>query len=384
MSAALVLALAAPSTATTTVHSGLQAALDRITAAGMPGTFAEVRNGYQTDRAASGVADIDTGRRTQPGMRHRIGSITKTFVAATLLQLVWEGRLVLDAPVARYLPQYSTPGVTVRMLLNHTSGIGDYDTELFKTPEDVIRYRHTTFRNDHLARLGLDAPRTGPPGGPFSYSNTNYVLAGMILEKVTGHSAVYEINKRILWRLGLHHTYFAGSTSHIFGPHSKAYIPWTDGELMDFSVYNMSWGWMVGDVVSTTNDLNRFFRALLTGKVLGAAELAQMQTVVPFDPEQPFFGGYGLGLYTLPLCGDVWGHDGLVFGHATISLHSADGSRQITLAQNMTHYAPPGEPDPIAEATGQLIGDALCEDQTASRQLLQGWRSPLPQRVLTH
>lgn len=376
----LVLIAASPSVAASP-ETGLKTALDRITAAGMPGSFAEVRR--PTARAASGLADVNTGRPMRPDLKHRVGSITKTFVATTVLQLVGERRIVLDAPVSRYLPEYEIPGITVRMLLNHTSGIGDFDTVIFQTPEDLLAHRDTTFTPRQLARIGLDAPRTNPPGARWSYSNTNYVLAGLIIERVTHRPAAFEVSRRVIWPLGLRDTYLAGSTSHIYGPHAKAYIPWYEGELLDFSVYNMSWGWMLGDMVSTTHDINRFFHALLSGKLLRASELAQMQTTVPFDPAVPQGGGYGLGLMNIPFpCGQVWGHDGLVFGHSAISLHTADVSRQVTIAQNMTHYTLPGLPDPIGEATFLLLLESLCPNASAqmSPQQVPAWRSPIPVR----
>ncbi len=306
------------------------------------------------------MADLDTGRPVRPGFQHRVGSITKTFVAATMLQLVGEGRVSLDAPIGRYLPGYAVAGVTVEMLLNHTSGIGDYDSILFVTPEDVERHRYTTFAPEQLARLGVDAPPTGDPGERHSYSNTNYVLAGLIIERVTRRNATDEVHRRIIRPLGLRDTYFPGRRTRIAGPHSEAYVPWYEGELRDFSVANMSWAWTAGALVSTAADLNRFFRALLGGRLLRPAELARMRTTVPMIPEAPDAAGYGLGLYWLDLPGGrFWGHDGLVFGHSAISLHSADGLRQVTLGMNVTHYSLPGEPHPIGEASGAFLATAL-------------------------
>ncbi|TDB71184.1 class A beta-lactamase-related serine hydrolase [Micromonospora sp. KC723] len=347
-------------------REALAAGLSAITDAGMVGVFAEVRDGGSRWRGASGVADLDTGRPMRDCLQHRVGSITKTFVATALLQLVGEGRVTLDDPIGRHLPQYAVDGVTVGMLLNHTSGIGDYDTVLFTSGEDVERHRYTTFTPDQLVRLGLAAPRTGTPGRRFDYSNTNYILAGLLIERVTGRPATEEIHRRVIRPLGLTDTYFPGNRTRISGPHSAAYLPWYDGNLRDFSVTNMSWAWTAGALISTSADLNRFFRALLGGRLLRRAELARMRTTVPLVPEQPEAGGYGLGLYWLALPGGpYWGHDGLVFGHSTISLHSPDGTRQATLGSNVTHYAAPGAPDPIADATFAFLITALGQSSTA-------------------
>jgi D-alanyl-D-alanine carboxypeptidase len=344
----------------------LDAALSGITEAGMIGVFAEVRDGRATWRGASGLADITTGRQVRPGYQHRVGSITKSFVATTVLQLVGEGRISLDAPVRRYLPDLAPDGVTVRMLLNHHSGIGTYDRVIFVTPELIEQHRTTTFTARELARIGLDMPPTNAPGERFNYSNTNYILAGLIVETVTGRPAAEEIRRRILKPLDLDDTYFPGTAPRITGPHSLGYVPWYEGELRDFSVYNMSWGGMAGELVSTTADLDRFYRALFTGRLLRPAQQAQLLGFLPTDPTNPDGVRYGLGVLALPMpCGQVQGHDGLVLGHSAISLHSPDGRRQVTLALNATHYQVPGTPDPIGAATAQFLTTALCGPQEA-------------------
>jgi D-alanyl-D-alanine carboxypeptidase len=312
------------------------------------------------------VADIATGAPVRDGMRHRVGCITKTFVATTVLQLVGEHRIALDAPIGRYVPRLVPADlgrqVTVRMLLNHTSGIGDFDTAIIKTPEDLITMGETTYTPEQLVQIGLSAGPTNAPGAAWSYSNTNYILAGLIIKKLTGHSYRTEVSRRILRPLGLRDTYFEGADPDIRGPHMHAYVPWTDGTLRDFTHYNMSWAYSAGELVSTAHDLNVFYRALLTGRLLARPLLAQMQTTVPEDPADPEAAGYGLGLYWIQApCGRFWGHDGGTIGHQTVSLHSADGRVQMTYAQNMAFYqASPTEPDPIDLASTQFFITALC------------------------
>jgi D-alanyl-D-alanine carboxypeptidase len=350
----------------------LRERLDAVHAAGMPGAFAEVRAGRRTWTPTAGVADVATGAPVTDGMRHRIGSITKTFVATTVLQLTGEHRIALDAPIGRYVPRLVPADlgrqVTVRMLLNHTSGIGNYTDVLIKTPEDLITMGETTYSPRDLIRLGLSAGPTNAPGAAFSYSNTNYVLAGQIVEKVTGHSYRTEISRRILRPLGLRHTYFEGTDPEIRGPRMHAYVPWADGELRDFTHYNMSWASSAGEMVSTAHDLNVFYRALLTGRLLARPLLAQMQTTVPDDPAHPEAGGYGLGLYSVRLpCGLFWGHDGGTIGHQTVSWHSADGRAQMTFAQNMAFYqTSPTEPHPIDVADAEFFIAALCGTGTST------------------
>ena len=170
----------------------LQAAMDHVHRAGMPGVFAEVRDGDQVWRGAAGVADVDTGRPVTPDMRHRVGSITKTFTAAAVLQQVESGQIGLDAPIGHYLPRL-VPGergntITVRMLINHTSGLADYlpyaypSLQAFPsladtTPESLDDNRFTRFHPTELIEMGVTAPAVGTPGGtPGVYSNTNYLL----------------------------------------------------------------------------------------------------------------------------------------------------------------------------------------------------------------
>jgi D-alanyl-D-alanine carboxypeptidase len=354
----------------------LQRLLNAEHAAGMPGVFAQVRDGRHTWNLAAGVADLETGRPVRPWFRQRVGSITKSFVATTVLQLVGERRLSLDAPIARYLPRL-VPGelgrqVTVRMLLNHTSGLGDYDEVLLADPEAVLRLQFQNVTPQQLVRVGLGQPPTNAPGERWSYSNTNYIILGLLIERLTGHRYATEVNRRIIAPLGLRDTYFPGGDPYLRGPHSKAYVQWTDGTLRDFSDFNMTWGWAAGELVSTMADLNRFYRALLTGQLLRADLLAQMQTTKPFEPTTPELGGYGLGLYWVALpCGRVWGHNGGVVGFTTDSYHSADARQQVSVAQN-ANFAPLDE---AYEVHGTFLVTALCGAAPATPAALARQRS---------
>ncbi|HEX8628294.1 MAG TPA: serine hydrolase domain-containing protein, partial [Catenuloplanes sp.] len=283
----------------------LQRLLEAEQRAGMPGLFAEVRDGRTRWPLAAGVADLDTGRPVRPWFQHRVGSITKTFVATTVLQLVGERRVRLDAPIGQYLPDVVAGPrgrqITVRMLLNHTSGIGNYTTALLGNPDDIARAAGHTFTPRDLATVGLIMAPTNAPGALWSYSNTNYIILGLLIERLTRRPYAAEIERRILRPLGLRDTYFPGTEPRIRGPHAAAYLSWVDGSLRDFSVFNMSWAWAAGELVSTPADLNTFYRALLTGRLLAPPLLREMQTTVPFDPAQPEAAGYGLGLFSVAL-----------------------------------------------------------------------------------
>lgn len=352
---ALALVVAASPAHAATDPTTLQQKLDAIHAAGIPGAFAKVRDDGTTWRGATGVADIGTRRPMRPHLQHRVGSITKTFVATALLQLVGEGRLALDEPVGRHvgdlLPPDLAATVTLRMLLNHTSGISDIDHVMVRTYEDLETVHRTTYTPEQLVDIALAQPRTNAPGADHNYSNTGYIIAGVILERVTGRPAELEIARRITVPLGLWQTYLPGGFRFIVGPHSKGYVPYPDGSLRDFSVANLSWLWTAGALISTADDLDRFYRALLDGRLLRPAQLAQMKTT---------FGdtGYGLGLYRVDLPCDVtlWGHDGAVFGYTAISWQSEDGATRIVHAQNLY---PTVDPAP-GDATVDFIVTALC------------------------
>ena len=349
----------------------LQQQLQAMHEAGMPGVFAQVRDGSRTWNLAAGVADIDTGRPVRPQFRHRVGSVTKTFVATTILQLVGEHRVDLDVPIARYLPDV-LPGelggqVTVRMLLNHTSGIADYAPVLFANPEE-LQFR--TITPQELIRIGLSQPPTNAPGERWSYSDTNYVILGLLIERLTGRPYAEEISRRILRPLGLRHTYFPGTNPYIRGPHMAGYVVLADGSLRDVTVFNPSSGWATGEMISTAADVNSFYRALLTGRLLTPALLAQMQTTVVIVPS---IAGYGLGIMWLATpCGRVWGHLGGVVGYSTNSWHSADGRRQVTQAENLIQYAAPGEVHPIDQARDAFLTTAMCGPQAP----VFDWPSP--------
>ncbi|WP_141578434.1 serine hydrolase [Actinomadura sp. WMMA1423] len=361
----------------------LRATLDATRDAGMYGLFSEARDGSTRWRGAAGTADVRTGRPVTPDMRHRVGSITKSFVATAILQQVELGRVDLDAPVARYLPGV-LPGrlgdqTTVRMLLGHTSGIGDYVFAAFPSlrelsPDSLDEFRFRRVGPAQLIAWGLKAPRTGEPGERWSYSNTNYIIAGELLEKVTGTKAEKYITKNVIRKAGLKHTYFP-STPWIPGPHSRMYESLYQHVQppRDYSAFDMGWAGTAGALVSTTDDLNRFYRRLLTGGLVGPAALAQMQRTVPVkDADGNVLMNYGLGLYSLDLpCGRFWGHDGAVFGAGTQSLSSAGGERQVSFAINLMKYqqlSAGGAPvaHPIDNALAAHAVEALCGSRPAT------------------
>ncbi len=328
------LTAAAPSVAARPRPDTLQRSLDRLVRSdGLPAALASVtgRDG-RTRTYVAGAGDLATGAEVPRDGQVRIGSNTKTFTAVVVLQLVGEGRVGLDAPVETYLPGLVRGDgidgrhITVRQLLQHMSGLPNYtEYDLQPRPYDPRDLLDIALR--HKAHFA--------PGAKWEYSNTNYVLAGLIVEKVTGRDLAREIDRRIIQRLGLRHTYFpAPGDVTIREPHPHGYHRETaDGPLRDITDMDPSWSWAAGQLISTNSDLNRFFSELLRGRLLPDAQLAQMRTTVPAD----YFGrgaGYGLGLVSRPLsCGGVyWGHGGSFPGYETRGGATEHGRRAAHIA----------------------------------------------------
>ncbi|MFF5139695.1 serine hydrolase domain-containing protein [Streptomyces sp. NPDC013157] len=311
---------------------------------------------------AAGTADLRTGRPMNATDRLRVGSVTKTFTATVVLQLAAEHRLTLDATVDRYLPGlidahgYDGRRITVRQLLCHTSGLADYlDAPEWEHPER-LRYRH--FEAAELIARALQLPR---PEGSWHYATTNYLVLGLIVQKVTGHAPEDEISRRVIRPLGLHDTSWPGDATRLRGPHSHSYFTSGDGRRADGTDWNMSFGGVGGALVSTQGDLTRFAAALLGGRLLPAAQLAEMERTVAADPDRLWPGArYGLGLISSPLsCGGVWwGHAGTVPGGHRVLVAVGPGGRSVAVALNQV-------PDSLqAELDFQdLVDTSLCDSE---------------------
>lgn len=343
----------------------LQVALDGLVADhGFPGVLATVvdARGRERDDTA-GVGDLATGRRVPPDGQVRIGSNTKTFTASVVLQLVAEGKVALDEPVETYLPGVvrgegiDATAITVRNLLQHTSGLAEYLLGMdLGSPPDFFSIRDRYWQPRDLVDLSLAQGADFQPGERWAYSNTNYVLAGLIVERVTGRPLAEQVTERIIEPLGLHDTYVPlPGERDLRGRHPQGYHPRPDGTLDDITRLDPSMGGAAGDMVSTPSDLNRFFAALVAGEVVPAAQLEQMQTTVPMPPEYPG-DGYGLGLISTELsCGVVaWGHGGDIPGYSSRGGVVADG-RAATIVT--TSLVPSMEALAAAE---QAVDTALC------------------------
>jgi D-alanyl-D-alanine carboxypeptidase len=330
----------------------LQAVLDQLVDAGVAGVIARVQQGREVRARAAGVDDLSTGARLRPAARLRVGSITKTFVATVVLQLVHEGRLRLDAPVDTWLPGLLPDGdtITVRHLLQHTSGLPDY----VETPGFVAGLlENPVYQPEELVALATDRPLEFAPGTDFAYSNTGYIVAGLLVEAVTGNSLGRELHDRFFEPLGLEHTSFPVSTRKPGGYHARGYVPGDQAptpqaEPLDVTEINPSWAWAAGALVSNAADVSRFYRSLLGGRLLDRRLLKEMKTTVP-DPEGG--GEYGLGIARVQAqCGAFWGHEGALPGYVTWALTTEDARRSGVLAVTM---------NPVPQAARAPYGDAL-------------------------
>ncbi|HEY6794699.1 MAG TPA: serine hydrolase domain-containing protein [Kineosporiaceae bacterium] len=326
-------ATAASSPARTPLASELKARADALVAAGAAATVGRTPDRHGIAHVAAGVEERTSGRRAESDDAFEIGSITKTFMATLTLQLVAERRVRLDDTVERWLPGVVPAGdhITLRMLLNHTSGLYNYtnDPALF---EAVSNDPARVFSPQQLVAIATAHAPVFAPGAGWEYSNTNYVVIGMILRAVTGLAPRDLLRLRITGPLHLARTYLAdqapvGDRPHYLHGYLLAYGP--DGVAADIDVagVSLSWGSTAGAMISTTGDLDRFFNALLGGRLLPSAQVKEMETTVPV-PNTDARVGYGLGLLRLDTdCGTVWGHDGVTLGHLSAALFTVDGRR---------------------------------------------------------
>ncbi|WP_328993971.1 beta-lactamase family protein [Kribbella sp. NBC_01245] len=317
----------------------LQEVLDSLVAAGAAGVLMHYRDDHGTWRGASGVAELGTAKPVDPAGSFRIGSVTKTFTATVVLQLAGEGMLSLDDKLDRWLPGVvpAGDGITLRQLLNHTSGLYNYTADL-PDAAGIVRERFVHWDPSRAVGMATERGPSFEPGATRSYSNTNYILLGLVIEAATGRTYDTEVHDRILSPLDLQQTFVPGDDVTLPEPHAHGYLA-VDGVLVDMAEFNPSQAWAAGEIVSTAADLNRFYAALLTGELLRPEELRALQTTVPTD-EAFHLGGLGISRLNLPNL-VVWGHSGGIFGYRTWSYHSADATRQATVSLSTTDAAAP-------------------------------------------
>ncbi|MFG2236808.1 serine hydrolase domain-containing protein [Streptomyces sp. NPDC048723] len=356
--AALAPATTAHAAPTTPDLEALTQALRNTTAAGAPGALARFSGPGGVSVRTEGVRDRTTGSAMDPQARFRIGSVSKTFSSVVLLQLVDEGRIDLDTAVNQYLPGLLPDDrITVRHLLSHRSGLADYTNAMFEhTVPGFEAVRNKVFSYQELVNLSLREPRTTEPGVAYKYSNTNFVVVGMLIEKATGNGVAKEYERRIFKPLKLRNTSYVHPSTQIKGLHTRGYLhPDEAGApLVDSTEQTVSWAQSAGAVISNPADLNTFTSALLGGRLLPARMLDAMLTATPTDTTNTRFYGLGLRRYDLSCGTSVYGHTGTVQGFYTYAFSTRDGRRSLSAMANTSNK---GEAN---TALGGTLEAAFC------------------------
>ncbi len=356
MLAAVVTTVAILAMASTPAFAGhrqdaVRAAAQELVRQGFPAVVVYVRDGTRERRVAAGKADMATGEPATAQHRFRIASNTKAFTATVVLQLVGEGRLSLSDTLADVLPGvvrgggYEPERITVRQLLEHSSGIHDPLDPHFFDPYLVDQDRGHVYPPREVIRRSLVDPPSFPPGAKTGYSNTGYLLLGLIIERVTGNAADWEIRDRILRPLHLNRTTFPLIDPYIHGRHLHGY----DLTGQDMSVFSPSYDWTAGAMMSTVDDLADFHRALFGGRLLAPREQRLLREAGPD-------GHHALGVETGPLrCPGrqrtIWGNTGAGPGYLSVSMTTADGTRQVVLVATTFDLAAELRDEPTVPAS---------------------------------
>jgi len=337
--------------------------LQAVVRSGLPGVVA-VTSGPGFDwEGAAGLANVESGEPLTVEHRFRVASVTKPFIAATVLQLVDEGAFALDDPAAPFVAD-----VTVRQLLNHTSGLPNFDDDLvaFFEPYRKNPAHRSELAPPELLALALERPRLFPPGEGWAYTGTNYQALGLLVEEATGTTLREELARRIFDPLGLDATDLPVETWPVpglarqYAPAENPMFPGPGPGPVDMTELDLPFNWAGGGIVSSGRDLTRFLKALLGGELLSGDLRAEMLRTVPSDWDES--DGYGLGIGEVTSlmggaaspCGAAWGHLGLG-GHTTVALASERAEQQVVVMVN----GPPMSPE-AWEAIGELVWACYC------------------------
>ncbi|MFF3320103.1 serine hydrolase domain-containing protein [Streptomyces sp. NPDC003035] len=368
LTAAIGAAAAAIVTLTTTTahaastddHPATRTALNTFQSAAGPGAAVHAGDSTGSWTLSAGTGTINTTKPIRADEHYRIGSQTKTFTAATVLQLVDEGRVALDTDIGTYLPGtvngngYDGTRITVRHLLQHTSGIAAYDP----LASVALAEPDGTYTMATLVKEGLKRAPVSAPGAGFTYSNTNYLILGMLIEKVTGLPVHEAVTRRIIEPLGLTRTVFpapgdralpAPAVPGYHGARIGSFYFWSPVLSYDPSVFSAA-----GAMISTMQDLSAFYAALTAGKVVSPAALAEMEKARDIGG-----GGYGLGIVKVDLScgGEAWGHNGAVPGYFSHTMVTKDGRHAAVMTNAYLASNPSGQ------KLTTLLDTALCENR---------------------
>lgn len=306
------------------------AARTALKQASTPGAVVGVRSPAGTWTKAYGESDPKTGKAMAVGVHTRIGSITKTFTGTLVMRLAQDGKLSLEDPVEKYVPGVPNGDrVTLRQLTNMTSGVASY-TRSTKFTDTYFAKPETVFTPDRLLEVGISESPLFEPGEKFDYSNTNTVLLGMVVEKVTGGPVEQAMQTLVFDPLELTHTSWPGESTELPEPYAQGFTLQGDfatpDEPSNATHWNPAWGWTAGELISTVDDLLVYGRALGTGQ--GLLEPATQTERLTSFPGQ---AGYGIGMG----CVDGWvGHTGELPGYNTTLYYDTTSDTTVVVQAN--------------------------------------------------
>ncbi|MFL5942459.1 MAG: serine hydrolase domain-containing protein [Gaiellaceae bacterium] len=346
--------------------AALQDQLEAVVATGVPGAVAVAVGPQGRVEGAAGVADLGTGEPLTVEHRFRIGSVTKIFVAALVLRLAAEGLLDLDGEATPF-----TEGITIRQLLNHTSGLDDFmgDPVAFFEPYRRDPGHRWEFGAGEELRLVLEKPRLFAPGEGWAYHGSNYIVLRLLVEEVTGSSLRTALRERVLEPLGLDRSHLVegplrGDCARGYLPPDNPILPGGPGPV-DVTELDLPFYRAGGGIVSTVADTAAILRALLGGGFLPRGLRSEMLDAVEADWEETDRYGLGIGEITALMgrqrspCGPAWGHLGFSLGYVAIALSSEDGERQVVLCVN-GNLVEPAAIDAFWDAAGRIAWDLYC------------------------
>jgi D-alanyl-D-alanine carboxypeptidase len=346
--------------------AAVQDQLEAVVATGVPGAAVVALGPEGRVEAAAGFADVATGESLTVEHRFRIGSVTKIFVAALVLQLVAEGLLDLDGDATPFVE-----GVTIRQLLNHTSGLDDFVGDIvsfFEPYRRDLAHRWELEPRDEL-RLVMEKPRLFPPGEGWAYHGSNYIVLRLVVEEATGVSLRDVLRQRVLAPLGLEKTDLVegplrGACARGYFPADNPVLPDGSGPV-DVTEIDVPFHRAGGGVVSTAGEIAKMLRALLGGELLPDHLRAEMLQAV--DSDWPETDRYGLGIGEITAlmgrqrspCGPAWGHIGFSVGYTAMALSSEDGKRQVVICANGSAGSQEAE-DSFWDTAGRLAWHLYC------------------------
>jgi len=314
-------------------EAALQAVLDEAPIGDrLPGVIARVITPERTWTGTAGTISVDSDQAPAATDDTRIGSLTKTMTATILLQLVGEGLVSLDDPISKYVPDSPNGAATLRQLADMTSGIPSYSTDAdwqaryFGDPSSV-------FTSQELLDYAKTLPVDGAPGEVWVYSNTNYVLLGMVIQQVLSQPIADVFAERLFEPLGMDHTVYPDGSPVMDEPRLSGVTVQgqPDGTIADATDWNPSFGNAAGEVISTLDDLTLWAHALFTGEGVLSPDLQQLRrdSILSSPPPNTPDAGYGIGWGARP--DGWWGHSGTIPGYTTSVFHSYDQDATIVV-----------------------------------------------------